>query len=131
MDSYRLAKVPAFRPEHIDRQTVRAFVSNYTDRLESASVRGDNVHQLALDQQDIVDALTAPWSEENRSLFSQLYTEELMAYANSANDRANAINAQTAQTHAQAAQDASNVATWISLITFFVFLFFMIKLFKE
>jgi len=130
MNPSQLTKAPMFRPDHIDRQTVRSFVNEYTERLEVASACGDNVHQLALDQQDAVDEMTAKWSEEDRLLFSRFYTEELMAYANSTNDRANAINAQTAQIHVQAAHDASNMATWISLISFFVFLFFMVKMFN-
>ncbi|MBD8531526.1 MULTISPECIES: hypothetical protein [unclassified Massilia] len=130
MSSMLLEKVPLFRPEHIDRQAVRAFVGEYTEQLQAASARGDNVHQLALDQQDAVDAMTANWGEEDRLLFSRLYIEELNAYADTATDQANAMNAQATRINVQAAQDASNVATWISLIVFFGFVFFMIKLFK-
>lgn len=119
---------PGFGP--INRQSVRAFVGEYTSRLQVASQGGENVHQLALDQQDMVDAMTAEWTEEDRLLFSQLYIEELNAYTNGINDKTLQINAQTAEIHIQAAQNASNVATWISLIIFFAFLIFMINLFK-
>jgi len=130
MQTLQLEKNELIRPGAIDRDTVRRYVSEYTDRLEAASERGDNVHQLALDQQDQVDRMTSSWGEEDRLLFSKLYVEELNAYADGANDGAAKLNLQTAQIHAQSVQDASNVATWISLIVFFGFLFFMIKIFK-
>lgn len=112
---------------NIDRASVRQFVAEYTAQLEAASMRGENVHQIALDRQDAVEKMTAEWNEVDQALFSKLYTEELNAYSNAAFDKANQINAQTAQVHVKAAQNASNVATWVSLTVFFVFLIFMIK----
>lgn len=117
-------------PGNIDRAAVRKFVAEYTVQLEAASMRGENVHQIALDQQDAVEKMTAEWNEVDQALFSKLYTEELNAYSNAAFDKANQINAQTAQIHVKAAQSASNIATWVSLIVFFVFLIFMIRMFK-
>ena len=115
----------------INRQSVREFVGEYTARLQEASQAGENVHQLALDQQDTVDRMTAGWAEDDRLLFSRLYIEELDAYTNGVNDKVMQINAQTTEIHIKAAQDASNVATWISLIVFFGFIIFMINLMKS
>lgn len=119
--------VTIVRPGNIDRATVRQFVAEYTAQLEAASMRGENVHQMSLDQQDKVEKMTSEWNEVDQALFAKLYTEELTAYSNAAFDKANQINAQTAQVHMQAAKNVSNVATWVSLIVFFVFLIFMIK----
>lgn len=128
MSSSQLVTIVA--PGNIDRATVRQFVAEYTAQLEASSMRGENVHQISLDQQDAVEKMTAEWDKVDQALFSKLYTEELNAYSNAAFDKANQINAQTAQVHINAAQNASNIATWVSLIVFFVFLIFMIRMIK-
>lgn len=131
MNSLQLEKSQPLHLSQIDRPTVRRLVEEYTRAAQDAGARGENIHQWSLDQQDKVTQYASTLSEPDATLFWTLYGEEMLASANTMNDKTAALNAQTAQIHIQTAQDASNVATWISIAAFFGFVIFMINMFKS
>jgi hypothetical protein len=131
MNSIQLETSQPMHLNQIDRPTVRRFVEEHLHAAQAAGARGENIHQWSLDQQDKVTQYASTLSESDATLFWTLYGEEMMASANTINDKTATLNAQSTQIHLQAAQDASNVATWISIISFFAFIIFMISLFKN
>lgn len=131
MNSPQSEKSQPLHLSQIDRPTVRRLVEEYTLAAQEAGARGENIHQWGLDQQDKVTQYASTLSEPDATLFWTLYGEEMLASANTINDKTAALNAQATQIHLQTAQDASKVATWISIAIFVGFVIFMINMFKN
>jgi hypothetical protein len=117
--------------DKINREQVRAFVTEECRVLREVSAAGLNVHQHHLDRHDVIGAYVATLPTEDAAVFWQLYAEEMTAQSAAIMDNVAAINAQTSVQLAQNAVQASQVATWVSIVAFFVFLITMISIFKR
>ena len=107
----------------IDRHSVRALVAREGELMAKIATTGGNVHQYALDRQDEIQKFAATLSEKDSPMFWEIYTQEIMATSQTANNMLAAAQLKDVKA-------ASNVATWISIIVFFVALIAIIKLFK-
>lgn len=72
-----------FRPQErtLDRQAVRRYVKSDSDELLAAAARGENVHQIALDQQDRFSEQLKNLPPSEALALQSMYTEELNANA--------------------------------------------------
>lgn len=122
----------------ITRPNVRRLAEHNMKALLRAGESGQNVHQLALDQQDQIQNFMLSLPADDATQFGLLYSEEMDAVAAVTQDNARQLNAETAAIHQrtaeqqiQTAKQSYNVAVWMFLIAFFAALFFFIRYMKS
>ncbi|MCO8166813.1 hypothetical protein NJC40_03350 [Pseudomonas sp. 21LCFQ02] len=71
--------LPAQAGSKIDRAAIREYVRRDGEALLAAAKKGLNVHQLALDQKDIVDGHVVSLPPEQLDAFNRIYLEEMEA----------------------------------------------------
>lgn len=83
-----------------DRAHARRLASRHSDEIGEAVARGENVHQLNLDQQEEVDRLVAHLPPAEQERFFALLIEETEAITRHRNDQTAALLADTARMEA-------------------------------
>ncbi|MEE4662770.1 hypothetical protein V2L09_02410 [Pseudomonas alliivorans] len=66
-------------PATASRSEIREYVRIDGEALAAFGRAGGNIHQMILDQQDVVDGLLEGLSIEQRNRFNKIYTEEVNA----------------------------------------------------
>ncbi|RXT72245.1 hypothetical protein B1F77_26870 [Pseudomonas syringae] len=66
-------------PATASRSEIREYVRIDGEALAAFGRAGGNIHQMALDQQDVVEGLLDGLSSEQRNRFNKIYLEEVNA----------------------------------------------------
>lgn len=105
----------------VSREKIREYVKRDSDVLVSAAARGENVHQMALDQMDAFHEHLILIPHEHSDTFNRIYLEELNANSNFLQSEAtrivkdaDALNHKTAEKIAKA-EDKGKVLGFIIL----------------
>lgn len=105
----------------VSREKIREYVKRDSDVLVSAAARGENAHQMALDQMDAFHEHLILIPHEHSDTFNRIYLEELNADSNFLQSEAtrivkdaDALNQKTAEKIAKA-EDKGKVLGYIIL----------------
>lgn len=116
---------------NVDRMAVRSYVEKDCAALRECAEKGGNVHQLSLDQQDILDGHLANLSDEEKVAFLDVYTQEMNAMNAHMVSETDRLNIQTEQTLAKIESDRGAAEAFGKgigvLIIFAIVLFFVFR----
>lgn len=107
----------------ISRDKIRVYVKLHSDALVSAAGRGENVHQMALDQQDLFHEQLILIPPEEADNFSRIYHEEINANSNYLLSEADRMTREAAALNQKTAEkivDAENNGKVIGVIILMV-----------
>ena len=113
-----------FISRKVDRASVREYVRRNSEALVAAATRGENVHQLALDQQDAVNERIAAMSSADAAAFEVVYFEELQANTSH-------MNAETQRINQRVEVDTQNAENFGKIVGFVVFVIIVVALFSS
>lgn len=90
----------------LDRQAVRRYVNKDSEELLAAAARGENIHQIALDQQDRFNEQLKNLPPDESLALQAMYTEELNANTLHMSAEADRLNRQADDLNQKAAAQA-------------------------
>lgn len=132
-----LASQPAYDQldkRRVDRKAVRKYVLEDSEAMVAAASRGENIHQLSLDQQDRFNEQLRDLSTEDGAALLAIYIEEMEANTHHMNSEVDRINRQTDALNQKAAADLAGIEgagkAIAVIVSCLVFVFFLVMLSK-